>query len=172
MMRVSSKGALTAAVAFCGLAGSAFAEPAPPAPAKPAPEYVSIVQEITVNRPVDVVMKKVGGYCDIANWFKTTCVYTVGSGGVGTNRLIAGRINEVMVAKTADSYTYAQPLAPNSYHGTVEFEPAPGGSKIIYALFYDVGMLPDQAAKDKDRDTRAKQFMGVLRTMKSVAEAP
>ena len=117
-------------------------------------------------------MRKTGGYCDIAAWFKTTCVYTVGSGGVGTNRLIAGRINEVMVAKTATSYTYAQPLAPNSYHGTVEYQAAPGGSKIIYSLFYDVSMLPDQAAKDKDKATRAKQFMGVLEKMKAIAEAP
>ena len=160
---------LAAMLALAGLAGSAKAQPAP---VKPAPEYVSIVQEIAVNAPVDVAMKKTGGYCDIGAWFKITCTYTTGSGGVGTNRLIAGRINEVMVAKTATSYTYAQPLAPNSYHGTVEYQPAPGGSKILYSLFYDVSMLPDQAAKDKDRETRSKQFMGVLKTMKMVAEAP
>ena len=160
---------LAAMLALTALAGSASAQPAP---AKPTPEYVSIVQEITVKAPADVAMRKTGGYCDIAAWFKTTCVYTVGSGGVGTNRLIAGRINEVLVAKTATSYTYAQPLAPNSYHGTVEYQPAPGGSKIIYSLFYDVSMLPDQAAKDKDREARAKQFMVVLEKMKSIAEAP
>jgi hypothetical protein len=159
---------MAAMLVLAGLAGAASAQPAPANP----PEYVSIVQEITVNAPVDVAMKKTGGYCDIAAWFKTTCVYTVGSGGVGTSRLIAGRINEVMVAKTAYSYTYAQPLAPNSYHGTVEYQPAPGGSKIVYSLFYDVSMLPDQAAKDQDRTKRAAQFMGVLKTMKSVAEAP
>jgi hypothetical protein len=160
---------LAAMLALAGLAGSAAAETAP---AKPAPEYVSIVQEIAVNAPVDVVMKKTDGFCDIAAWFKATCTYTVGSGGIGTNRLIAGRINEVMVAKTATSYTYAQPLAPNSYHGTVEYQPAPGGSKIIYSLFYDASLLPDQAAKDRDRASRAKMFMGVLEKMKAIAEAP
>jgi hypothetical protein len=151
-------------------AGSAFAQ-APAVEKKPA-EYVSIVQDITVAKPLDVTMKKVGGYCDIAGWFKTTCVYTVGKGEVGTNRLIAGKINEVMVAKTATSYTYAQPLAPNSYHGTVEFQADGKGTKIIYSLFYDVSMLPDQAAKDKDVATRKAQFGGVLKTMKSAAEAP
>ena len=161
---------MAATLAMAGLVGSAAAA-AEPAPAKPA-EYVSIVQEISINAPMDVAMKKTDGYCDIAAWFKTTCTYTVGSGDVGTNRLIAGRINEVMVAKTATSYTYAQPLTPNSYHGTVEYQPAPGGSKIIYALFYDVSMLPDQAAKDKDKAGRAKQFMGVLEKMKAIAEAP
>ena len=160
---------LAAVLALAALAGSASAQPAP---AKPTPEYVSIVQEIAVKAPVEAAMRKTGGYCDIAAWFKTTCVYTAGSGGVGTNRLIAGRINEVLVARTATSYTYAQPLAPNSYHGTVEYQSAPGGSKIIYSLFYDVSMLPNQAAKDKDRETRAKQFMGVLEKMKAIAEAP
>jgi hypothetical protein len=160
---------MAAMLALTALAGSAAAQPAP---AKPAPEYVSIVQEIAVKAPVEAAMRKTGGYCDIAVWFKTTCIYTVGSGGVGTNRLIAGRINEVLVAKTAASYTYAQPLAPNSYHGTVEYQPAAGGSKIIYSLFYDVSMLPDPAAKDKDRDMRAKLFMGVLEKMKAIAEAP
>jgi hypothetical protein len=168
MTALFNRAPMAAMLALAGLAGSASAQPAP---AKP-PEYVSIVQDIAVAAPVEVAMKKTGGYCDIAAWFKTTCVYTVGSGGIGTNRLIAGRINEVMVAKTATSYTYAQPLAPNSYHGTVEYQPAPGGSKIIYTLFYDVGMLPDQAAKDRDKASRAKMFMGVLEKMKSTAEAP
>ncbi len=158
------------AAATLAMAGSAFAQPASPEK-KPA-EYVSIVQDITVAKPIDAVMKKVGGYCDIAGWFKTTCVYTMGKGEVGTNRLIGGRINEVMVAKTATSYTYAQPLAPNSYHGTVEFQPDGKGTKIIYSLFYDVSMLPDQAAKDKDEAGRKTMFGNVLKTMKAAAEAP
>ena len=78
--------------------------------------------------------RSVGGYCDLGAWLKTTCVYTSGSGGVGTNRLIAGRINEVMVAKTSTSYTYAQPLAPNLYHGTVEI--LPDGDRIQDHLFH------------------------------------
>jgi hypothetical protein len=159
------------AVLAVGAAGMAQAQTAPAAAAK-APEYVSIVQEVSVAKPAEAVWKKIGGYCDIGGWFKTTCTYTTGDGGVGTNRLIAGRINEVMVAHTASSYTYAQPLAANSYHGTVEVRPEGAGSKIIYTIFYDASTLPDQAAKDKNKAALAGRFMGVLNTMKGIAEAP
>jgi hypothetical protein len=161
---------IVGAAATLAMAGAALAQ-APAADKNPA-EYVSIVQDITVAKPIDAVMKKVGGYCDLGAWFKTTCVYTVGKGDIGTNRLIGGRINEVMVARTATSYTYAQPLAPNSYHGTVEFQPDGKGTKIVYSLFYDASMLPDQAAKDKDVAGRKAMFGNVLKTMKAVAEAP
>ena len=107
MTALINRTVMAAALALAALTGSASAQPAP---SKSPPEYVSIVQDIAVNAPVDVAMKKTGGYCDIAAWFKTTCVYTVGSGGVGTNRLIAGRINEVMVAKTA-YLLYLRPAA-------------------------------------------------------------
>jgi hypothetical protein len=162
------------ALAATMVSGGAMAQTpaAAPAPAaKPTPEYVAIVQEISVARPADDVWKKIGGYCDIGGWFHTTCTYTVGDGGLGTNRLIGGRINEVLVAKTAYSYTYAQPLSPISYHGTVEVRPEGANAKIIYTIFYDASNLPDQAAKDKDKAGRAKMFMGVLSTMKTVAEA-
>lgn len=139
-----------------------------------AAEYTSIVQSVEVARPVAVVMRRTGGYCDIGAWLKTTCVVTSGQADqVGAVRRIADRIDEVLVAKTAYSYTYAQPLAPNSYHGTVEYQAVDAGrTRIVYSLFYDLSTLPDAAAKTSDRDRRAKQFKGVLDTMKSVAEAP
>ena len=140
-----------------------------------AAEYTSIVQSVDVARPVAVVMRKTGGYCDIGAWFKTSCVVTSGQPDqVGAVRRIADRIDEVLVAKTAYSYTYAQPLAPNSYHGTVEYQPTEGGraTRIVYSLFYDLSTLATPEAKAADRDRRAKQFKGVLDTMKAVAEAP
>ena len=159
-----------AALAGIGLAaGLAFAQ------AASAAEYISIVQSIDVARPADLVWKKVGGFCAIHDWLaggKLTCVYTTGDGGVGTNRLLAGRINEVMVSKTDLSYTYTQPLSPIEYHGCVEVKPTSATtSKIIYTLFYDQAPLADQAAKDKDRATRAGMFMGALKTMKALSEA-
>ena len=138
-----------------------------------APEYTVIVQEVAVASPAEAVWKKVGDFCDIQKWMRgATCLYTSGTGDVGTNRLIVGRINEVMVSKTPLSYTYAQPLAPNMYHGSVEVRPVTAvTSKIIYTLMYDVSMLADQAAKDRDRAGRAAQFMGALNSMKAMAEA-
>ena len=157
-----TSGALAAA-ALLATAGAAHAA-----------EYTSIVQSVDVARPVAAVMKKTAGFCDIGAWFKTTCVITSGQADqVGAVRRIADRIDEVLVAKTAYSYTYAQPLAPNSYHGTVEYQPIDAGhARIVYSLFYDLSTLPTAEAKAADRDKRAKQFKGVLDTMKAVAEAP
>jgi hypothetical protein len=159
-----------ATVAGVGLAaGLAFAQVAA------AAEYTTIVQSIDVNRPADAVWKKVGGFCAIHDWLaggRLSCTYTTGDGGVGTNRLLAGRINEVMVSKTDLSYTYTQPLSPIEYHGCVEVKPTSATtSKIIYTLFYDLAPLPDQAAKDKDKAGRAAMFMGALKSMKALSEA-
>ncbi len=139
-----------------------------------AAEYTSIVQSVNVARPPAEVMRRTGGFCDIGAWFKTTCVITSGQADqVGAVRRIADRIDEVLVARTAYSYTYAQPLAPNSYHGTVEYQPVDGArTRIVYSLFYDLSTLPTAEAKAADRDRRAKQFKGVLDTMKAVAEKP
>src|SRR5277367_1363581 len=103
-----------------------------------AAEYTTIVQDITVDRPVDVVWKKIGGYCDIAAWLNVTCVYSSGTGDLGTVRRLNDRIDEVMVAKTLHSYTYTQPTTTILYHGTLDVQ-ANGAkrSKIVYTLFYD-----------------------------------
>lgn len=165
----------SAAAIAAGLAAfqSASAQtPAAPAAAAPAPRYVSIPLEIHVDKDAPTVWKKLSGYCDIGTWMKVPCVYTSGDGGLGTNRLIAGRVNEILVAKTSTSYTYAQPLAPNSYHGTVEVVPDGAGAKILYTLFYDVAPAGDAKAQADDVARRAKLFTGVLAKMKAIAEAP
>ena len=94
--------------------------PAPPAPgtAAPAvntvvenPSYVSLHLEVDVNRPAADVWKRVGGYCAIGEWFQIAAgckkILSGSEGEVGAVRSVA---NEVMVAKTEFSYTYAQPV--------------------------------------------------------------
>jgi Polyketide cyclase / dehydrase and lipid transport len=135
-------------------------------------EYVTVVEQTHVDRATDQVWKKVGGYCDIGTWLKTTCVFTTGTGGVGTNRLIAGRVDEVLVARTTTAYTYAQPMAENIYHGTVEVLPDGTGSKIVYTLVYDVSALTDLAAKAGYTEQKTKFLKGMLATMKRISEAP
>lgn len=162
---------LTGSALALAIATTASAQPAPTA--KPAPDYVAIVQEVAVNKPAAEVWKKVGGYCDIQKWLPgAKCEYTSGSGGLGTNRLIVGKINEVMVSQTELSYGYAQPLVPNMYHGQVEARPVtPATSKLIYSLVYDASTLADQAAKDAYKARLSAQFMAALKTMKTQAEA-
>jgi hypothetical protein len=138
-----------------------------------AAEFVTIPLEASIDRPADVTWKKVSGYCDIGAWFKTTCEITSGKDGeVGAVRRIAGRIDEVLVAKTAWSYTYSQPKSPIDYHGTVEVRPdGAKKSKIFYTLIYDAEPLKTPEAKAADKERRAKQFTALLATMKTQAEA-
>lgn len=138
-----------------------------------AADFVTIPLETTVNAPADVAWKKISGYCDIGAWFKTTCAITSGKDGeVGAVRLIAGRVSELLVAKTAWSYTYSQPKSPIDYHGTLEIRPVDKKtSKLFYTLVYDAAALPDPSKKDADVANRTKQFTGLLATIKGVAEA-
>jgi hypothetical protein len=137
-----------------------------------AADYAVVVQDITVDRPADAVWAKVGGYCAIGDWLKIKCVYTSGSGDVGTVRRLADRIDEVMVAKTARSYSYTQPTTTILYHGTIEVQPIDGRrSKIIYTLFWDQAALPTPEAKQQDRDSRTARFKAALETMKAQSEA-
>ena len=153
---------LASASAVLGLAGAAQAA-----------DFVTIPLETTVNAPADVAWKKISGYCDIGAWFKTTCTISSGKDGeVGAVRVIAGRVTEVLVAKTAWSYTYSQPKSPIDYHGTLEIRPVDKKtSKLLYTLVYDAAALPDPTKKDADVAGRTKQFTGLLATIKGVAEA-
>jgi len=134
-------------------------------------DYTTINLTVEVNRPADAVWKKVGGFCDIGAWMKLKCVYTSGTGELGTVRRLADRIDEVMVGKTAHSYTYTQPSSPILYHGTLDVEPeGPHKSRLIYSLFYDQSASATDEAKTKDREQRTKVFTGALDSMKKLAE--
>lgn len=137
-----------------------------------AAAYVSIVQETEVKAPAAVTWEKVKGYCDIGKWLKAPCEITSGvDGQLGAVRKIAGRIDEVIVAVTPMSYTYADPNQPILYHGTVEVRPVDKKtSKIVYSLFYDQQTLPEDK-READKARRAKMFAGVLTVMKGIAEA-
>lgn len=158
--------ALAAAAAALGIAGSAQA----------AGDYVSIVQEAAVNAPADVAWSKVKPYCDIGKWLNpaapVACEITAGKDGkVGAVRKIAGRIEEVIVATTPTSYTYADIDPKILYHGTIEVQPTGRTtSKFIYTLFFDQASIPaDQ--REANRTRRAATFANALKVMKSAAEA-
>lgn len=163
----AADGAATAAGGAATAAGGAAAA----AGAATAADYATIVLSVDVARPASEVWKKVGGFCDIGTWLKMKCVYTSGSGDLGTVRRLADRIDEVMVAKTARSYTYTQPNTTILYHGTVAVEPAgPGKCKIIYSLFYDQSNLKTEEAKSQAREQRTTVFNRALESMKQLAE--
>jgi hypothetical protein len=142
------------------------------------PHYVSIPMEITVNKPVADVWKRVGKYCDIGEWLpQLACTMQSGKDGeFGAVRSLAGgRILEILVAKTEYSYTYAQPVRDgtpyNMYHGTLEARAlTPTTTKILYTLLLDNSMLADDAARERDIQQRRTSFTRALENMKILAE--
>jgi hypothetical protein len=157
-------------------AGAALLLPAvPAAAADKAPEFGTILLEKVVDRTPDQVWARIGPYCAIQQWLEVPCQITTGNSvGVGTNRRLRGTTDEVMVAVTSHSYTYAQPQSPIFYHGTLAVEPLERGtrSKIVYTLFYDVSPLTTAEARQADRRQRTDRFTAALDKMKELAEAP
>lgn len=137
------------------------------------PTYTFIPMEIDVDRPAAEVWARVGGYCDISEWFGIPCTITSGEGDeFGSVRSVA---DEILVGRTELSYTYTQ--APregqpyNLYHGTLEARPVTATtSKLVYTLVFDNSMLDDDAAREADRERRVGAFTRALQNMKTLAE--
>lgn len=166
------------------LSFAAIAQPSPqprtprerPPLAVPHPHYVTLSVSVVVNAPVDAVWAKVGGFCSITEWMNSPqfadCTYLQGNGDVGSVRSI---VSEVMVGKTQYSYTYAQPPhvnAPwNMAHSTLAAEAlTPTTTKLSYTSMRDDSVMPDEAARKQDMDSRRASFEGWLKNMKTLAE--
>ena len=139
------------------------------------PTYVSIPMEIMVNKPAADVWKRVGKYCDIGEWLRIAAGCKIVSGTDGELGAVRSVANEILVGKTELSYTYTQPVRDgrpyNMYHGTLEARPVTATtSKLVYTLFFDNSMLADDAARQRDLQSRRTQFMGALENMKILAE--
>jgi hypothetical protein len=173
------------ALAVAGLTAIVSAQQPPAAPptgpglSAANPTYISIPMEIAVNKPAADVWKRVGKFCDIAEWIPAirTCTITSGKDGeFGAVRSVAG---EVLVGKTELSYTYTQTTAGaargnrpyNLYHGTLEARPVTATtSKLVYTLFFDNSMLADDTARQNDITQKTTQFTTALQNMKILAE--
>jgi hypothetical protein len=179
-MRIHCTGtAASCALAVACLTGAGNAQ-TPPISASGSvvvvkPTYTSIPMEITVNRPAAEVWKRIGKYCDVAEWLQIPagCMITSGKDGeFGAVRTVGA---EVLVSKTELSYTYTQTPKEgqpyNLYHGTLEARPLTATtSKIVYTLFFDNSMLPDDAARAADKARRTERFTQALQNMKILAE--
>ena len=178
--RTMAAGAITLAC----LTSTGFAQASVPAAQAPAananivvdnPTYISIPLEIAIDRPAAEVWKRVGKYCDIAEWLQIPagCKMLSGvDGEIGSVRSVA---NEVLVGKTELSYTYTQTVRPgrpyNLYHGTLEVRPVTDKtSRLHYTLIYDNSMLPDDGAREKDKAGRTATFTRAIQNIKILAE--
>jgi hypothetical protein len=164
-----------------GLMGApAYAQAPTPAPkgsvVVASPTYTSIAMEITVDRPAAEVWKRIGKYCDVSEWLQApaACKIISGKDGeFGAVRSVGG--GEVLVGRTELSYTYTQTpkegVPYNLYHGTIEARPlTPTTTKLVYTLFFDNSMLPDDTARAADKEARRARFTRALQNMKTLAE--
>jgi len=141
-----------------------------------SPTYTSIAMEITINRPAAEVWKRVGKYCDVAEWLQVPAGCKILSGKDGEFGAVRSVGNgEVLVGKTELSYTYAQTPKEgtpfNLYHGTIEVRPMTATtSKAVYTLFFDNSMLKDDAARAADKEARRARFTQALKNIKILAE--
>jgi hypothetical protein len=139
------------------------------------PTYISIPIELAVDRPAAEVWKRVGKYCDIAEWLQIAAGCKILSGTDGEIGAVRSVATEVLVGKTEFSYTYTQTVRAgrpyNLYHGTLEVRPVTDKtSKIYYTLIYDNSMLPDEAAREKDKASRTAVFTRAVQNIKTLAE--
>jgi len=139
----------------------------------PDSHYVSVPMKVVVNAPIDAVWARIGKYCDIGEWGIPNCTILSGDGSsLGTVRSIG---NEVLVAKTRYSYLYTQPVREgvrySMYHGTLEAVPLTDKTtQLNYTLVYDNSNLADDAARQKDMDSRRARFTKMLENMKVLSE--
>ncbi len=176
---------IAGAMALAGFSSTGTAQaPAQAAPAAPAPNanivvdnptYLVIPLEIAIDRPAAEVWKRVGKYCDIAEWLQIQAGCKILSGVAGEVGSVRSVANEVLVGKTEFSYTYTQTVRAgrpyNLYHGTMEVRPVTATtSRLYYTLIYDNSMLPDDAAREKDKASRTATFTRAIQNIKTLAE--
>jgi hypothetical protein len=138
-----------------------------------AADWIVVENSVEVDKPVDATWKRIGDFCEISEWMKVSCTYALGHGDLGSIRVLNNANQEVMVAKTAHSYTYWQNvgnMAPASFHGTLMAEAGRNGkTTLAYTLVYDQSGLPE----DKRASEHARlqgRFHQLLEVMKNLAE--
>jgi len=161
------------AAALAGFATVAQAQTAQPA------DWTTLTFSVNLNKPADIAWHRIGGddWCGIAKFLDVKgCSINSGKGELGSIRTIVtatGSVVENVVARTAHSYTYAQPFTPIFYHGTLAVEPVDAThSKLTYTLIWNQAGLPDQKARTDAYEGRKVRFQAAVDKMAAAANAP
>ena len=167
------KKTVMAAVLIAISAGTAQAQTPQPA------DWTILSFTANVNKPADIAWDRIGGHdwCGIARFLDLKgCTINSGKGELGSVRtVIVGttQVVEIAVARTAHSYTYAQPFTPIFYHGTLAVEPVDKNhSKLVYTLIWNQTAVGDAAAQAAARDGRKTRFQAAVDKMAAAANAP
>jgi hypothetical protein len=139
-----------------------------------AADYTSTVMTRELAVPAGLAWQRIGGFCTLTKFIPVTCKYSQGIGTVPTVRTMSMGDkpggDEVMVAQTPLSYTYASRNSTVFYHGTMAVEPVDAQrSKLVYTFVWDQETM-NQEARAKDKAFREQIFIPALDKMKAVAE--
>ena len=164
------------AAAMTAFVSAANAQPMPATP-QPA-DWTTLTLTADLKAGADSAWQKIGGndWCGIAKYLDVKgCAINSGTGELGSVRTIMGAtgpVVEIVVARTAHSYTYAQPFTPIFYHGTLAVEPVDRThSKLIYTLIWNQAAVGDAAAQAAARTGRQMRFQAAVDKMKVAADA-
>ena len=142
-------------------------------------DWTTITLTANLNKGADTAWEKIGGndWCAIAKYLEVKgCTIDSGKGEVGSLRTIdtgTAKLVENVVARTAHSYTYAQPFTPIFYHGTMAVEAVDRThSKLVYTLIWNQAAVGDAAAQAAAREGRTKRFQAAVDKMAAAANAP
>lgn len=152
--------------------------PAEPSPfLNPNPHFVSSVVSVDVNAPVAAVWARIGKFCDIGEWGDSgACTLVSGKDGEPGAVRKLGNLEDVLVARSAHSYTYALPLRPGAtsysmYHGTVEARARTATtSTIYYVAVMDNSALADDATREARLAALRTRLNTFVQNMKVLAE--
>jgi hypothetical protein len=154
-------------------AGNALAQTPQPA------DWTTLTFTANLNKPADIAWHRVGGddWCGIAKYLEVKgCTINSGKGELGSIRTIitaTGTVVENVVARTAHSYTYAQPFTPIFYHGTLAVEPVDAThSRLVYTLIWNQAGLTDPKARTDAYEGRKVRFQAAVDKMAAAANAP
>jgi hypothetical protein len=146
--------------------------------AQPA-DWTTLTFSANLSKSADIAWHRIGGddWCAIAKYLDVKgCTINSGKGELGSIRTIVtatGTVVENVVARTAHSYTYAQPFTPIFYHGTLAVEPVDAThSKLVYTLIWNQAGLPDQKARTDAYEGRKVRFQAAVDKMAVAANAP
>jgi hypothetical protein len=163
-----------ATAAFVAL-GVTAAQAQTPQPA----DWTTLTMTADIAKPADVAWERIGGndWCGIVKYLDVkSCAVTSGKGELGSVRTIetgTATVVEIAVARTAHSYTYAQPFTPIFYHGTLAVERVDAGhSRLVYTLIWNQTAVGDAAAQTAAREGRHKRFQAAVDKMAAAANAP
>ena len=155
--------------------GVTLAQAQTPQPA----DWTTLTFTADLNKPADIAWERVGGndWCGIARFLDLKgCTINSGKGELGSVRtVIVGttQVVEIAVARTAHSYTYAQPFTPIFYHGTMAVEPVDANhSRLVYTLMWNQTAVGDARAQADARESRQRRFQAAVDMMAAAANAP